>query len=228
MAVITCAVTGDPIFRSSRRAHVLASAAGLALLAHASGAIAQTGEPGAGPIRSAPTESETTVDAAGRPQAVMDQNGVPVGELPSATPGDEITVTGTRIVRDGYSAPTPVSVISTEEINREAPANISDFVNTLPAVRGSTTAASSNGSLSNGAAGIATVNLRNLGAQRTLVLLDGQRSVPSATTGVVDVNTIPQSLIERVEVVTGGASSAYGSDAVSGVLNFILDKDYQG
>ena len=140
----------------------------------------------------------------------------------------DIIITGTRIVRDGYDAPTPVSVISTKELQAEAPANISDFVNTLPAVRGSGTSATSNGSLSNGAAGINTVNLRNLGAQRTLVLFDGQRSVASATTGTVDVNTFPQALIERVEVVTGGASSAYGSDAVSGVVNFILDKKYTG
>lgn len=143
-------------------------------------------------------------------------------------PAGEIIVTGSRIVRDGYDAPTPVSVISTKELKAEAPANISDFVNTLPAVRGSGTAASSNGSLSNGAAGINTVNLRSLGAQRTLVLFDGQRSVASATTGTVDVNTFPQALIERVEVVTGGASSAYGSDAVSGVVNFILDKKFKG
>lgn len=142
--------------------------------------------------------------------------------------GPEITVTGSRIVRDGYDAPTPVSVISTKELKAEAPANISDFVNTLPAVRGSTTAASTNGSLSNGAAGINSVNLRNLGAARTLVLFDGQRSVASTTTGSVDVNTFPQALIQRVEVVTGGASSAYGSDAVSGVVNFILDKGFTG
>lgn len=140
----------------------------------------------------------------------------------------EITVTGSRIVRDGYSAPTPVSVISTEEIAREAPANISDFVNTLPSVRGSSTPTTTNGSLSNGGAGISSVNLRNLGAQRTLVLLDGQRSVPSDTSGTVDTNTIPQALVERVEVVTGGASSQYGSDAVSGVINFILNKKYTG
>lgn len=143
-------------------------------------------------------------------------------------PVQEITVTGTRIVRDGYDAPTPVSVISTKELKAEAPANISDFVNTLPAVRGSGTSASSNGALSNGGAGVNTVNLRSLGANRTLVLVDGQRSVASTNTGSVDVNTIPQGLIERVEVVTGGASSAYGSDAVSGVVNFILDKKYTG
>ncbi|MFA6113257.1 MAG: TonB-dependent receptor [Sphingomonas sp.] len=143
-------------------------------------------------------------------------------------PGEEITVTGSRIVRDGYDAPTPVSVISSKELQAEAPANIADFVNTLPSVRGSSTAANSNGSLSNGLAGVASVNLRSLGAQRTLVLFDGQRSVAAATSGVVDVNTFPQALVERVEVVTGGASSAYGSDAVSGVINFILDKKYTG
>ncbi len=152
----------------------------------------------------------------------------PADEVEAGGEASEIIVTGTRIVRDGYNAPTPVSVISTKELKAEAPANISDFVNTLPAVRGSGTSASSNGSLSNGAAGINTVNLRNLGAARTLVLVDGQRSVASATTGTVDVNTFPQALIERVEVVTGGASSAYGSDAVSGVVNFILDKKYTG
>jgi len=141
---------------------------------------------------------------------------------------DELVVTGSRIVRDGYDAPTPVNVLGTEEIKAEAPANIADFVNTLPSVRGSTTAASSSGSLSNGAAGISALNLRSLGTGRTLVLFDGQRSVVSASTGQVDTNTFPQSLIQRVEVVTGGASSAYGSDAVGGVVNFILDKDYTG
>lgn len=153
----------------------------------------------------------------------------PVDEpLVEDAPGEQITVTGSRIVRDGYDAPTPVSVVSTKELKSEAPANISDFVNTLPAVRGSTTAASTNGSLSNGAAGVNSVNLRALGAARTLVLFDGQRSVASTTTGSVDVNTFPQALIQRVEVVTGGASSAYGSDAVSGVVNFILNKEFKG
>lgn len=176
-----------------------------------------------GPAKSAPTDQETTNVPGGKPELATD----PVtGDV---VPGDDtIVVTGSRIERDGYSAPTPVSVITAKELKAEAPANISDFVNTLPAVRGSGTSASSNGSLSNGAAGINSVNLRNLGANRTLVLFDGQRSVASTTTGQVDVNTFPQALIERVEVVTGGASSAYGSDAVSGVINFILDRDYTG
>lgn len=153
----------------------------------------------------------------------------PAAAAQTASPAsDEITVTGSRIARDGYDAPTPVSVISEKELTAEAPANVADFVNTLPSVRGSSTGASSSGSLSNGQAGIASINLRSLGASRTLVLFDGQRSVASAATGVVDVNTFPQALINRVEVVTGGASSAYGSDAVSGVVNFILDRDYTG
>lgn len=141
---------------------------------------------------------------------------------------EEVVVTGSRIVRDGFDAPTPVNVLGTEEIQAAAPANIADFVNTLPSVAGSATAATSSGALSNGAAGISALNLRALGTGRTLVLFDGQRSVVSASTGQVDTNTFPQSLITRVEVVTGGASSAYGSDAIGGVVNFILDKTYTG
>ena len=141
---------------------------------------------------------------------------------------EEVVVTGSRIVRDGYDAPTPVNVLGVEEIQAAAPANIADFVNTLPSVAGSATASTSSGSLSNGAAGISALNLRALGTGRTLVLFDGQRSVVSASTGQVDTNTFPQSLISRVEVVTGGASSAYGSDAIGGVVNFILDKTYTG
>ncbi|MFN3582325.1 TonB-dependent receptor plug domain-containing protein [Phenylobacterium sp.] len=141
---------------------------------------------------------------------------------------EELIVTGSRVARDGYDAPTPVNVMGTEEIKAAAAANIADFVNTLPSVAGSSTAANSSGGLSNGVAGISAINLRALGTGRTLVLFDGQRSVVSAATGLVDTNTFPQSLISRVEVVTGGASSAYGSDAIGGVVNFILDKEYTG
>ena len=141
---------------------------------------------------------------------------------------DELVVTGTRVVRDGYSAPTPVSVISTEELRATAPANITDFVNTLPSIAGSSTPANTSGSVSPGGAGVAALNLRSLGTNRTLVLFDGQRSVQSTSTGQVDINTFPQALIERVEVVTGGASSAYGSDAIGGVVNFILNKKFTG
>ena len=161
--------------------------------------------------------------------AALMAQAVPVlAQTASSAELEEVVVTGSRIVRDGYDAPTPVNVLGSAEILAEAPANIADFVNTLPSVAGSVTASSSSGSLSNGQAGISALNLRALGTGRTLVLFDGQRSVVSAATGQVDTNTFPQSLISRVEVVTGGASSAYGSDAVGGVVNFILDKTYTG
>ncbi|MPT49144.1 MAG: TonB-dependent receptor [Sphingobium sp.] len=140
----------------------------------------------------------------------------------------EIIVTGSRIVRDGYSAPTPVAVMGQAEIAAQAPANISDFVNQMPAIAGSGTSGTQSGGLSNAAAGINSIGLRGLGAGRTLVLVNGQRSVASSVEGLVDINTIPQDLVERVEVVTGGASAAYGSDAVGGVVNFILKNDYKG
>ncbi|MBB5686832.1 TonB-dependent receptor plug domain-containing protein [Sphingobium boeckii] len=150
----------------------------------------------------------------------------PVGDTVES---GEILVTGSRIVRDGFEAPTPVTVLSLDEIQNQSPSNnIADFVNQLPSLAGSTRPANSRLNLSSGQAGINALNLRNLGEIRTLVLLDGRRSVGSTITGLVDVNTIPQSLIKSVEVVTGGASAAYGSDAVAGVVNFILDKKYEG
>lgn len=152
----------------------------------------------------------------------------PATETRAPAPSEEIIVTGSRIARDGYQAPTPVSVMSSADIEAQAPANISDFVNQMPSIAGSQTAGTSSGGLSNGIAGIAALNLRGLGTNRTLVLVDGQRSVASSVTGQVDINTIPQDLVERVEVVTGGASAAYGSDAVGGVVNFILRTKYEG
>ncbi|MHB1207954.1 MAG: TonB-dependent receptor plug domain-containing protein, partial [Rhodospirillaceae bacterium] len=103
-----------------------------------------------------------------------------------------------------------------------------DYLTTLPSFAGNYTPQSSTQNVSSGTAGTASVNLRNLGTTRTLVLINGQRSVPSTITGLVDINTIPSQLIERVDVVTGGASAAYGSDAVSGVVNFVLDTKFTG
>jgi len=156
------------------------------------------------------------------PESLLAQETGGLGEI------ELIQVTGSRIQRDGYSTPTPVSVLSEEDIQAEAPGSVAEFAMTLPSIQGSSTASSSSGSLSAGRAGISALNLRGLGTGRTLVLLDGQRSVASSATGQVDTNTFPQSLIERIEVVSGGASSAYGSDAIAGVVNFILDKDFTG
>lgn len=153
---------------------------------------------------------------------------LPDDTVQAGAQADPIVVTGTRIQRSGYNAPTPLTVLGAEDMEASAPANVADFVNDIPSVVGSVTPASSNLSMSAGTFGLNTINLRGLGTSRTLVLLNGQRSVGSALGGQVDVNTFPQGLISGVEVVTGGASAAYGSDAVSGVVNFILDEDYTG
>lgn len=141
---------------------------------------------------------------------------------------ETVVVTGTRIPRNGYNAPTPVTVVGGAELAAAAPANVADFVNDLPSVVGSSTPANSNLNISAGTAGINALNLRSLGSNRTLVLLDGQRSAGSSLSGAVDVNNFPQGLIKSVQIVTGGASAAYGSDAVSGVINFILDTEFEG
>lgn len=144
------------------------------------------------------------------------------------TGGSEIVVTGSRIARDGFNAPTPLTVIGAADMEASPASNIADFVNEMPSLVGSSTPANSNLNISTGAVGVNALNLRSLGASRTLVLLDGQRSVGSTLTGIVDVNNMPQALVKSVEIVTGGASAAYGSDAVSGVVNFILDHDFTG
>jgi outer membrane receptor protein involved in Fe transport len=141
---------------------------------------------------------------------------------------ETVRVTGTRIERDGYNAPTPVTVVGTEQIQAANPANLQDFVNQLPSVIGSSQTNSGAASISGGGAGISALNLRALGQTRTLVLLNGHRSSPSLDTGVVDINTFPQQLVSRIDVVTGGASADYGSDAVGGVVNFILDTRFTG
>lgn len=156
--------------------------------------------------------------------------------VPAASPSspfssldiDEIVITGSRIVRGGFQSPTPVTVLGEEALEASAPENIADLVNDLPSIIGSATPQTSNLSFSNGQAGLNTLNLRGIGANRTLVLLDGQRSVPSTITGLVDVNDFPQQLISRIDIVTGGASAAYGSDALSGVVNFVLNKSFTG
>ncbi|MEI4509368.1 TonB-dependent receptor [Sphingopyxis sp. CCNWLW253] len=170
-------------------------------------------------------------DASDAPAPVAAQDDSPVSqEPPAASTSDvsEITVTGTRVIRDGYEAPTPTTVLGAEEINKKAPANLADFVNQLPSLSGSVNPRSYSAAISLGSAGINALNLRALGSNRTLVLLDGRRVAASTASGLVDINTIPQALVKRVDVVTGGASADWGSDAVAGVVNFVLDKDFTG
>ncbi|MCC6914553.1 MAG: TonB-dependent receptor [Rhodospirillaceae bacterium] len=144
---------------------------------------------------------------------------------------DEIVVTGSRIVRDGYEAPTPVSVLGAEELDSMNANNIADAVNALPAFSGSVKPRNMTANLSSGAAGVNQLNLRGMGTNRTLILLDGQRVINSSLTAqnsAPDINSFPNGLVQRVDVVTGGASAAYGSDALSGVVNFIIDKEFTG
>lgn len=181
---------------------VLASSTAFAAMAIAMPAMAQTAAP-------------ATQEASAQPASTADEG--------------QILVTGSRIRRDGFQNPTPLTVLTQQDIQNTSPTNnIADFVNQMPQLAGSTKPANSRLNLSNGSAGINALNMRNLGEGRVLVLVDGRRSVGSTIYGWVDINTIPQALVERVEVVTGGASSAYGSDAVSGVVNFVLNKKYEG
>jgi outer membrane receptor protein involved in Fe transport len=146
-------------------------------------------------------------------------------------PTETVTVSASRISIQGFLAPTPVTEIGPEKIARDAKMDIGDLIRELPAT-GASPALNNGGNavdVSQGDAGLDTVNLRNLGISRTLVLLDGQRVVSSNLLGGgVDLTTLPATLVKRVDVVTGGASAAWGSDAVAGVVNLVLDKTFEG
>lgn len=148
---------------------------------------------------------------------------------PSPTPAPpadaEIIVTGSRVASNGMAQPTPVTVMSAESLQAASPKGIAEGVLQLPSFNGSNSRAAG-GAAAN--AGHTYLNLRGLGINRNLVLLDGRRVVATQDTGAVDVNLFPQLLMKRVEVVTGGASAAYGSDAIAGVTNFILDDRFSG
>jgi len=137
-------------------------------------------------------------------------------------------VTGSRITSAGFEAPSPVTVIKTDDMIQRAPGTIADALNQLPAFQNSINQNQQQFANANRQRGGNYLNLRALGTQRVLVLQDGQRLPPSGNNGGVDTNLIPQLLTERVDIVTGGASAAYGSDAVSGVVNFVLAKRFEG
>ncbi|USE67686.1 TonB-dependent receptor [Pseudoalteromonas maricaloris] len=140
---------------------------------------------------------------------------------------EKIQVTGSRILREGAIAPAPVTVISGESLLSSGVTNIGEALNDLPAL--ANTYSLANGGRNIGTAGLSMLDLRGMGTARTLVLVDGKRHVGSSPgSSAVDVNNIPSNWIERVEIITGGASAVYGADAVTGVVNFILKKDIQG
>ena len=136
---------------------------------------------------------------------------------------EEIVVTGTRIKRRDFSSPSPITTITAEEFEFSGQPTLEEYINQMPQLHpdyGRTA--------NNPGDGTAKLNLRGLGAGRTLVLLNGRRLAPSGVGSAVDVNNLPRSLIERVEIVTGGASTVYGSDAIAGVVNFITHQNFDG
>ena len=140
---------------------------------------------------------------------------------------DVVVVTGTRIAADGFSAPSPVTVVGSEQYEVRGATDVAGILNELPAFTSSITPESTGINLINGGANV--IELRGLGSQRALTLVNGRRFVFGASRDLaVDINALPTALIDRVEVVTGGASAIYGSDAVSGVVNIIYDDDFEG
>ena len=174
-----------------------------------------TGAPSANPIKAAAAAAAKKAETAvSRSEVIL--------------PIEEVIVTGSRIVREGYESPTPLSVISNEAISNSASPSIMSVLGSIPAMTGNATNGTNQASFAAALVGLNSLNLRSLGSNRVLVLVDGQRTVGSHTTGVVDIGSLPQGLVSRVDVVTGGASAVYGSDAVAGVVNFVLNKEFTG
>ncbi|GLR46296.1 TonB-dependent receptor [Sphingomonas astaxanthinifaciens DSM 22298] len=146
---------------------------------------------------------------------------------PEATKEGEIVVTGSRIRRPNIESPVPVTSLTAEELTSSGDVNVGDALNDLPSIRSTYSQANSTRFI--GTTGLNLLDLRGLGVTRTLVLVNGRRHV-TASPGdfLVDVNTIPTDLIDRVDVITGGSSAVYGSDAVAGVVNFVLKNNYEG
>ena len=137
---------------------------------------------------------------------------------------DTLTVTGSRLIRQDLNAPSPTTVVTREDIQMSGSATIENTLNEFPQLAAGNTSSVNNG----GGSGVLTANLRGLGASRTLTLVNGRRFMPANSDGVVDLASIPDALIENVEIITGGASAVYGSDAIAGAVNFILRQDFEG
>jgi outer membrane receptor for ferrienterochelin and colicin len=148
-------------------------------------------------------------------------------DTPKAETAPVVFVTGSRVARAGYSAPTPLTEVGREFLVDRAPSVLIEAISLLPAARNTATPMTG-GQAIGGTGGGSFVNLRGLGPNRTLVLLNGERITPTTNIGTVDLAVLPQLLVKRIDVVTGGASAAYGSDAVAGVANIVLDTRFSG
>jgi len=180
------------------------------------------------PLGSAPTLAQNNTGAnstqGNAPSGVSGAEGTAPAADSAAL--DEVIVTGSRLQRAGMASPTPVTQLSVQELQNANPQSLAQGLAELPSMSTSTVPASQGGRTSAGPGTF--LSLRGLGSNRNLILLDGMRVAPSNVLGNVDVNLLPQMLVKDVQVVTGGASAAYGSDAVAGVTNFILDTRFTG
>ncbi|HLT20530.1 MAG TPA: TonB-dependent receptor plug domain-containing protein, partial [Thermomicrobiales bacterium] len=170
-----------------------------------------------------------TVLATTTPVAAQDD------EEPQAAPTENtILVTGSRIARRDFNATSPIVTVDAALLEQSSAINLEANLNKLPQLApaltqfGPPTGRGAHEPTVVDTPGATTVSLRQLGANRNLVLIDGRRPTPVNGTGVVDINSVPSAAIERVEIITGGASSTYGADAVGGVVNFILKDNFQG
>jgi outer membrane receptor protein involved in Fe transport len=202
------------------RQRLLTSTLLVGVAAIATPAYAQdTAQPAPPPTGAAPTTTPTgPVEA--QPTPATNAQGAPVQS------SQDIIITGTRIPQPNLTSAAPITVVTNQDVKLTGTTRIEDVLNSLPQV-----GASQASGVSNGATGTAEVDLRYLGSKRTLTLVNGRRMTPgdpNSTTQAGDLNLIPASLIKRVDVLTGGASSVYGADAVAGVVNFIMDTSFTG
>lgn len=199
-------------------------------------ALASVGLPSLAAAQPALEQPAADQSAADQPPAGPLSEGAPEqradasGQSEGQEEGQEVVVTGSRIARPQLTSPNPITAVDAEAIALSGETNLTNFLQQVPALVGSLDSGQTSGSAGFiGSTGLNLLNLRNLGTQRTLVLVDGRRHVAQLPeTASVDINTIPQDLIERIDVATGGVSGVYGADAVSGVVNFIMKKDFEG
>ena len=174
-------------------------------------------------LAAATTPARTEVlSPARRPRSTTAHDLAPEPQVPT----QDVVVTGSRVITNGNNSPTPLTVVLTEQIQRVTPSNIPDGLNKLPIFAGSSNQSTFGAAERNYTGNY--LNLRSVGAARTLILFDGHRFPPTTTDNLIDTNAIPQMLIQRVDIVTGGASAVYGSDAITGVVNFVVDKTFEG
>jgi len=155
--------------------------------------------------------------------AAIGQIPVAVAQNADSVDIEEITVTGTRIKVPGVASSSPVYSVGADEIQMQAQPEVERILRLLPITK-----PDDGQNVNNGTDGAATIDLRGLGEERNLILIDGKRATPYSIEGLVDTQTIPTALIERIDIVTGGASAVYGSDAIAGALNFVMKKDFEG